>query len=155
MTGLLDIGPLTEEVPVGKASLTVSGLSAEDLFHLIAKYPDLRSLMDPTEGATVSPDKLLSFAPVAVSEAAACATGERGNDKAAEAFRRLGVATQLSIINAVLRLTFPEGAGPFVVQLKALTAMVGVQDSNSPGQSPDALLMDEPRPMPGTLPRAS
>jgi hypothetical protein len=45
MVGLIDIAPAAETVDVPGTSVTVHGVSAKGLAHLLGRFPELRKLM--------------------------------------------------------------------------------------------------------------
>lgn len=136
MSGLLDIGDLTEEVPLGKnKSLSVSGLTADDLFFLIKTFPEIKALLE-RRFSQITPQSLMDSTPVALATIIACGTGERENKTAIERARRLPAPTQLRIVNAIFDLTFPEGIGPFVEEMIRLrTAFIAQVSPRTPSQS--------------------
>lgn len=127
--GLLDIGPLTEEVPLGKGkTLSVGGLSADDIFYLIDNFVEVKALVE-RKLKTLSGKQLMQSAPKTIATIIACGTGERDDKKAVTAATKLPAAVQLKAINAILALTFPEGVGPFVEELWALQRAFGTPPS--------------------------
>jgi hypothetical protein len=152
MTSLLDIGPLTEEVSVKGVKLTVSGISAIDIFNLIRRFSEIRNLIEGKEAT--SAEGVMTMAPDAVAAMIAACTGTPGNPEAEMKAKQLGVGDQLAIIEPALRMTFREGGiGPFVEQIQAITKLIGVVAAtgelatSSPEASSGALQRDMP---PGT-----
>ncbi|RWQ12334.1 hypothetical protein [Mesorhizobium sp.] len=122
MAGLLDIAPLTEKVPVGGAKVEVFGVSAKGVAVLLARFPELRLLMT---GRDVGPEKLMAMGGDVVEAIIAAGIGFPGDDAQEEAAGRLNVEAQADLLAATLRLTFPNGLGPFVEKLTALGAVMG------------------------------
>ena len=129
MTSLLDIGPLTEEVPVGAARITVYGLTPEGFFHLLQKFPILQQLMGG--GAKeVSMETLREVAPESIAYAIAVATTSRAYmnqqqwsdivNATANVAINLPAHCQMALFQAALRLTFPDGIRPFINGVQAL-----------------------------------
>jgi hypothetical protein len=129
MTSLLDIGPLTEEVPVGAARITVYGLTPEGFFYLLQKFPMLQQLIDG--GAKeVSMETLREVAPASIAYALAVATTSRAYmtsqqwldivNATANVAMNLSAHHQMALFQAALRLTFPEGIRPFIKSVEAL-----------------------------------
>jgi hypothetical protein len=58
MVGLIDIAPATETVVAQGKPVTVHGVSAKGLAHLLARFPELRRLMT---GQEVQADQLLAM----------------------------------------------------------------------------------------------
>ena len=128
MTSLLDIGPLTEEVSVGGAKVTVYGVSPEGFFYLLQKFPLLQELMG--SGKEVSMEALREVAPASIAYALAVATTSRSYmtqqqwldivEATANVAMNLSAHHQMSLFQSALRLTFPEGIGPFMKGVEAL-----------------------------------
>lgn len=173
-TSLLDIGPLTEEVKVRGCPLVVSGITAAQLFELFMKYPELRKLLDANARASANIAELLhTTVPNGIGAIIAMVTGDPGKEEAEEKARQLGVGDQLAIISVALRLTFPDGFGPFVEQVMQMTnrvneaVAVGTKvmtpapgsgkgsDTASPKRSSAAFQTDTPGMLHGTRPRAN
>lgn len=124
MTSLLDIGPLTEEVPVGSKTVTVRGVTPEGFFYLLEKFPALRTMFGGGV-RNVDMGMLQSVAPTCVAHALAVATTDRSAYPTLEAWRadieraaaiavNLSAHHQMALFQSALRLTFPEGLGPFM-----------------------------------------
>jgi hypothetical protein len=124
MTSLLDIGPLTEEVSVGGKAVHVRGVTPEGFFYLLEKFPAIRTMFG---GGVKNVDMamLQSVAPDCIAHALAVATTDRSKFQVFESWREaveaaavvavnLSAHYQMSLFQAALRLTFPEGIGPFM-----------------------------------------
>jgi hypothetical protein len=158
MQTLLDIGDLTEEITVGKVKLTMRGLSAQDVFDFLVRFPALRLLFDKTsakEKKTLTAETMMQQAPQAIYEAIAMSTGLPKNklkDGAAKV-KSLPVGDQTKLVSKFFDLTFPDGVGPFVETLRELTsrfenlktASNGASAESSPRPSPGAFVVDMPR----------
>src|SRR3954452_9356317 len=133
MVGLIDIAPATETVQAQGKPVTVHGVSAKGLAHLLARFPELRRLMT---GQEVQTDQLLAMGGDPVSEIIAAGCGSPG-DNAAEAIAgNLSLDIQADLLAAILRLTLPRGVGPFVEKLTALGTILnadGAQSDTAPG----------------------
>lgn len=112
MTTLLDIGPLTEEVEIRGAKLTVEGLSAGHLFQLFNDFPDMKKLLGNKDGDPK--EVFLSLAPELIAKIIATVTGSQHDPQAEMKAMSLGAGDQLTILLAMQRLSFPSGIGPFV-----------------------------------------
>ena len=139
MNTLLDIGPLYEVVTIRGKDIRVTGLTAFDIFDLLVRFPKIRSLFDKGDDETVwNSEQLIKTAPPVVYAAIAICTGSSGEDKAEEIASKLPVADQLKLASVVLKLTFPEGVGPFAQQFREMTGKLTVEaaaDSASPSQT--------------------
>ena len=143
MTSLLDIGPLTEEVSVGGKTVTVNGLSPEGFFYLLEKFPAIRSMFG---GGVKSVDigMLQSVGPMCVATVLAIATTDRNLypgplfdwNKAVEEAAKVAVALpahyQMALFQAALRLTFPEGIGPFIKGVEKLASSINQVSGTAP-----------------------
>lgn len=142
---LLDIGLPTEQIPVGDKFLTVTGISAEDVFNLFQRFPEVQALI----GGGVKLSDFAVTAPAALAAVIAAGAGNPG-DAAAEALaRRLPIEAQLDIIEAIGRLTFKSGFGPFV---ERVVAFGNAAASVNFGKAPD---MNSPPPLRPSLPQDS
>ena len=133
MPGILDIGPLSEEVKVGRSAVTVEGLTVDDIFHLVANFAEIRAILDK-KISQVTPAALMKAAPRVLGTVITYGTGERGNDKAVAAAMKLPAAVQLKIITTIFDLTFPEGVGPFVRELSAIQRVFLAPPTTPPDQ---------------------
>lgn len=135
MTSLLDIGPLTEEVPVNGKSVTVYGVTPEGFFYLLGRFPALASMFGGEGAKSLEAGALLAMAPEAVAYALAVATTDRSDyvgvkewkvdvEKAALISQNLSAHYQMAILQAALRLTFPDGIGPFIKGVEALATSI-------------------------------
>jgi hypothetical protein len=160
MTSLLDIGPLTEEVEIRGTKLTVQGLSGGDLFQLMS-FPEFRSAM---ESKAQNPQTILQqLGPQILAKVIAICTGTPNNPEAEAKAAQLGASDQMTLIKVVTRLSFPDGIGPFVHDLRALMGEV-VTDIEQNGKGSDlklplpfgaSLQTDSPGMLPGRRPRAN
>lgn len=120
MTSLLDIGPLTENVPIRGKTIEVSGLSALAMFELLRDIPELRRLMAQKAIDANQAASLITQLPAAVGGIIAAATGHLGDKDHIAAAMKLSADEQLSFIEAISRLTFPRGIKSFLDGLFAL-----------------------------------
>lgn len=120
MVSLLDLGDLSETVMVSGKPVTVSGISAEGVLYLLQKFPELRALMTG-HASDVKPEALMTMAPKAIASIIAAGLGYPGNEEVETKAGRIGFGSQVELIAAVMRMTFPEGIGPFVERLQALS----------------------------------
>lgn len=130
MTSLLDIGPLTEEVTVNGSQVTVHGVTPEGFFYLLEKFPLLKKLFGG-ESQGVTMEMMVEIAPSSVAHAIAVATTSRVDfdsvkdwrktvEKAAAVAVQLSAHHQMALFQVGLRLTFPDGIGPFMKGVEAL-----------------------------------
>jgi hypothetical protein len=119
MVSLIDVGELSETVNIRGVEVPVTGISGRGLLGLLEKFPEVRKLfaaradeVDDTAWAKLAPDALASVI--------AAGTGTPGDEAAIEVANGLPVSVQLELIEAILRLTFPDGLGPFVERMTSL-----------------------------------
>lgn len=157
MAGLQDIGPLTETLVFVRGQktieLTVYGITAEGLFYLMQKFPEIRLLMERRVNE-ITPERMMEMAPESIAHVIACALVDAGDmDKdewraaiveQAKLARKMNMSDQLRLITTTFKVTFSEGVGPFVEQLAAL---MGV----TPATSPTVAAEEPDMPSPGTL----
>ena len=119
MAGLIEIADLTETVRFRDREIPVGGLSVGGIASLLARFPDLRKALSGG-GFDFDVETLLALGPEIV--AAILADGlEIGEDVAA----RLPLALQIEAIEIMVRLTMPEGLGPFVERIERLMGDAG------------------------------
>ena len=117
MVGLLDIVPAAETVDVGGEKIAVHGVSATGLAYLIRRFPELLS-------GGISVEMLMSVGGDAVAAVIACGCGHPGNEAAEAVSASFSLDVQADLLAAILRLTMPQGVGPFVEKLAALKAAI-------------------------------
>jgi hypothetical protein len=158
MTGLLDIGPLTEDISVsgGRFTLKLCGLTGEDIFYLLQKYPKLTDIIFSSGGEVREDVVLTDLAGEAMgllAEVIACANKKRGDVAAIEIARQIAASDQMQIVESIFRMTFREGPIPFfqrvIRMLNLITPSVAEQATQSPASWSATLEGDEPRPIPG------
>lgn len=129
MVGLIDIAPATEQV----AGVTVYGVSARGIAHLLATFPELRKLMS---GVAVEAEALIALAPDAVAAIIAAGVGKPGDADTEALADRLPVDAQADFLGTILRLTMPKGVGPFVEKLTALGGILSPEGAVASASAP-------------------
>jgi hypothetical protein len=148
---LLDIGPIYElvAIPGREQSLRVQGLSAETLFALVLRFPELEALLN---GLGVRREAIPKVAPATMAAIIVAATQpDMIGDPEAEAIAKaLPVELQFDICDAMARLSFRSGFGPFVQRLLEFVDALGslaatkVQATTSAQQSKALSVTDSP-----------
>lgn len=147
---ITDIGPLRELIPIGDKKLSVMGISSEGIITLFNRFPELR------EWALAGKVKLTNIqerAPEAIKAIIAAGCGQAGDADAEKVAGGWPVELQLDILEAIGRLTFTNGFGPFVNRIVALAAQARsvnygrAQDTPLP-QTSNALLPSGEAPNP-------
>lgn len=134
MTSLLDIGPLTEEVSVGGKKVTVHGVTPEGFFYLLETFPLLQKMFSGGV-SEIDMGMLRSAGPKCVAHALAVATTDRSQYETTEAWLKtieasakiavnLSAHHQMSLFQSALRLTFPDGIGPFMRGVETLAESI-------------------------------
>jgi hypothetical protein len=123
MVGLIDLAPASESVSVQNTSVSVHGISAKGLAHVLGRFPELRKLMT---GQHVEADQLLAIGGEAVAAIIAAGCGHPGDNHAETIASTLPIDTQADFLMAILRLTLPKGVGPFVAKLTELGGILDV-----------------------------
>lgn len=113
---LRDVGGLYEDVKVGEAEgefIRVRGLSARVALDIINRFP--ATMLKALQGGELQVSTLLKTAPEVIDAIIAAATGGPEEDASG-----LPLELQMDMLEAVGRLTFRNGFGPFVARITAL-----------------------------------
>jgi hypothetical protein len=146
---LADLAAMSEDVPVGTDFITVRGISAKDALTIIQRFPKLAKLIGGFDVTT-----FMAAAPDAVAAILARATSKPGAEVSEEAEIAAGnipVEIQFDILEAVGRLTFKNGFGPFVQRIMRLAdaadsaSFTKVPDMKSPQESKPSSQPDTPQ----------
>lgn len=148
---LTDIGPLRELVSIGDKKLAVTGISAEGILVLFNRFPVLREW---ALAGKITLSNVQTKAPDAIKAIIAAGCGQPGDEAAERVAATLAVETQLDVLEAIGRLTFTKGFGPFVNRIVALAAQAR---SVNYGRAPDTALpqTSKPSPQSGEAPNPS
>ncbi|MEN6306092.1 MAG: hypothetical protein ABFD96_25425 [Armatimonadia bacterium] len=139
MVGLLDIAPVAETVSIRGSDIAVNGLSLTDIRDLLVTFPDAPALFADGVNAAA----LLAAAPDLVAAAICLATGYKATKDEREAVKRLPAGDQVKLVNAIVKLSAPDGIGPFV----ELIVSLGNGAGSNGGQSTKAsATTSRPRP---------
>lgn len=155
LLGLRDIaGPLTERVEIGNGHfLDVTGMSTEAIWKLLERFPDASTMLERAGG---NEEKLLAAmkslfkkAPDAIAAIIACADQDANNPEVEAIAAKLPMGIQMRIMKAIGRVTFPDGFGPFVEDLRSaggglLQAVTVGQVSTSPKPPKPSVQPDTP-----------
>jgi hypothetical protein len=120
MADLLDIAPSTavEVVKINGMRITVRGLSLDAIASIVARFPELRSLLDGTGGDFVL--RLIRGCGAAVGPIIAAGCGHLADETYEQPAAKLLLEHQLKFLKAIFGLTFPNGIGSFVEELTSL-----------------------------------
>ena len=135
---LTDIGAPHTKVSVGDKQVDVYGLSAENLIVLLQRFPEAGKWLAPGK---VNMTEMIAAAPKLLSAIIATATGSPEDKESEAVASKLSIEIQLDILDAVVKLTFKDGFGPFVKRIADLSVVAAsvnygrVTGMNSPQQS--------------------
>lgn len=121
MVGLLDIAPSTQTIRVAGAEIAVYGVSAKGVASLFHRFPALRKAFAGKDmSADFTAEKLVELVPEAIAAIIAAGCGHPGDPEAEKVAERLPVAEQAEALEVILKLTMPQGVGPFVDRINRL-----------------------------------
>jgi hypothetical protein len=120
---LLDVLPQHETVDIGGGQqIEVYGISAEDIGAILHRYPDAFAQIIKAKGNVTLTDPALLGALLAASQRNGSEHSLLGNDECEQRARSLSVGAQMKIMQAIGRVTFPDGAGPFLQGLASMSS---------------------------------
>lgn len=122
MSGLLQILPRAETVEIRGVKIKVNGVGLSGVAYLLDRFPEFRKMMS---GQEIEMSKLTAGGGDLVSAIIAAGTGEAGDADAEAIAAALSIDEQVSLLEPILKLTLPEGVGPFVEKLNRLGAVLG------------------------------
>jgi hypothetical protein len=139
MVSLVDIGPATSSVTIRGKDVEVIGMTAEHIVKLFIKVPELRRLVTGKADEDVMTTLFNTF-PHLLGQITAACVGGMDNPQVIEAASNLSLGEQWMLIEASMKITFPQGVGNFLDGLLALMGQKGVgsgwaQAMTSPAQS--------------------
>jgi hypothetical protein len=117
---LRDVGGLYEEVPVGDSFIKVKGIAARTALDIINRFP--ATMVQALQKGELNVSLLFKTAPEVINALIAAAVGKPGDEAAEADAAEVPLEIQMDILEAVGRLTFRSGFGPFVARIKALGA---------------------------------
>ena len=101
--------------------MSVGGIGLSAIAQLLARFPNFRKMMSGQETDLAS---VVSGGDDFVAALIAAGTGEAGDPEAEKIASALSIDEQISLLEPILRLTLPEGVGPFVEKLNRLGAVL-------------------------------
>jgi len=124
MADLLDIATLTasEVVRINGERIAVRGLHGNAVASIVSRFPDLKRLASGDFGNNIVP-VLIELFGASIGSIIAAGCGHLGDEKYEQhANVNLLMEDQLKLLDAIIRLTFPNGFGSFVNRLSSLGA---------------------------------
>jgi hypothetical protein len=123
---LADIARAYEDVDIGAAArLRVYGISAKGLFSIFQQFPEVGQWF---KGGKFDPKALIAQVPECIAGVIAAGCGYAGNAEMVQKAEDFAVEAQIDIMEAIFRLTFKNGFGPFVQRMVALSAQAESQN---------------------------
>jgi hypothetical protein len=122
---LLDLDGADEHVTVQGRNIPVYGVSTHGVTSLMKRFPAMRSALQGQE-VEITSDLVFDTVPDAVAAVIAAACGHPDNDDAEKVAARLPLHAQTDLLDAAIRLTMPDGAGPLGDRLQALGERLGL-----------------------------
>jgi hypothetical protein len=121
MADLLDIAPSTacEVVKIDGMRIVVRGLHGDAIASIVARFPELGALL--SGGNEIGPRLLERFGG-SIGPIIAAGCGHLGDEKYEQHAMALLVESQLKLVSAIVRLTFPNGPTSFIETVTALLA---------------------------------
>lgn len=126
MADLLDIVPATavDVVRINGERVVVRGLNAPAVASIVARFPDVKKLLDGGTDDLVL--RLIELAGAAVGPIIAAGTGHLGDERYEQhAGTVLMLEQQVDLLTAIKGLTFPNGIGSFAEKLTRLIGGAG------------------------------
>lgn len=118
---LADLGPLTETIKVRGKDYEVRAITVSDIIWFLGKFPDFAALLGPKASTLSARQMITALAPRTLGVLIATALGKNREEGDMWSAENLSASETLKFVGAIFRLTFPEGIGPFVEELGALT----------------------------------
>jgi hypothetical protein len=152
MADLLDIAPSTasEAVWIGGHRISVRGVSIDTVASLIAKFPELRALVNGGWDEDIVP-RVIQFCGRAVGPIIAAGCGHFGEEAYEQRAAQYVLEYQVKLLKAIIGLTFPNGIGSFAEDLTGLIGGTGgrakpikMRSKRSPSPLPDSSGADSP-----------
>jgi hypothetical protein len=137
---LIDIGGAQEQVPVRGMNLNITGVSARGAISLIQRFPDMQKWFS---GGGLTAAEMIVAGPDVIAAIIAAGTGHLNDEAHEKVADELPVEVQLDILEAIGRVTFKSGFGPFVKRIVALSNAVA---SVNYGKGPDTNLRPASKP---------
>lgn len=120
---LLDLAPASEIVPIRDKNLAISGISAKGIIALLRRFPAMADIFTGESDAS-NVEKLAGLVVAIggdlVGAIIAAGLGYPGDEKREQVAANLGAGEQFALIDAIVRVTFPNGIAPLVEKVKAL-----------------------------------
>jgi hypothetical protein len=145
MVSLVDIGPSRATVPLRGQVMDIRGLTAEHIVVMFQDFTDIRKMVSGNSDMEVMLNLFNQF-PIIVGRIIAMGCGaEWGGpdfDKMVEGAQNLTIGEQWSLLEAIIKITFPQGPKSFLDGVQGLLVQSGTPGwapaTTSPAQSSGA-----------------
>lgn len=138
MISILDLLPETLPVRINDQDVEVTGVSVKGVVALFRRFPEIRTIMSG-RGSELNGQDVIDKLPDSVPAIIAAGCGQIDNPAAEDIVSRLPLSEQVELLEAVLKLTFKDGIGPFAAKLAALGLLADrstkARDTSSPRPS--------------------
>jgi hypothetical protein len=132
MASIMDIGPLSASVALRGVELSINGIGSDAIVVLLQMFPDLHRAIGMRKEMNAA--DFMKLGPDIVAAVIAVGTGYDVTDEVIAKIKTFSIGEQMSLIAPILKLTFPQGFGPFV---DALTEVVeGASQAGQSGKVP-------------------
>lgn len=140
MTSLIDLGPLSKNVPMRGTEFRVVGVSAKTIFTLLQDIPELRLVIAGKKLDSEVISALIDSGGRVLAQVIAAGLGAMGDEptiKAAE--DNLAAGESAELLEAIVELTFPQGIKSFVDRLVAANQSASVGGSGKAAATKSAV----------------
>lgn len=125
MVSLVDIGPAKATVPIRGQDLDIVGLSSQNIAEILLQFPELRRLLVQIDPGSDVIETLVMRIPEGVNLLVAAACGvdvsdREAREKALAVVKNFTVGEQYLVIEAMLKITFPQGLSNFLAGVQGL-----------------------------------
>lgn len=129
MADLLDIAPSTavEVVRIDGERIKVRGVSVDAIASFIARFPELKSLVNGGFGEDAVA-RIIKGCGAVIGPIIAAGVGHLGDERYEQHAASLQPEHQIKLVKAIFGLTFPNGLGSFVEEL---TGLIGGADEGA------------------------
>lgn len=122
---LTDIGPLTKEVPFREGHITVKGIPAIAIFHILKENVAIKTMMMDRALNADNVTELINSSPMMIGEIIVACTGTpRTDETVAKIVGNMSAGEQWGIVEAAIGMTFPQGLQSFMDALLAVLPSV-------------------------------
>jgi len=145
MVSLIDIANSKTTVPLRGQDVEVTGLTADHIGTILSVFPEVRRLLTGNTDAEII-TSLISRMPEAVALMIAAGTcGDPLNDKFIAVARGLAIGEQFTVLEAIVKQTFPQTLKSFLDGVAALVNQSGARGWAPAMTSPEPSNVASPR----------